>query len=138
MLGQVDRQAHARQSGVQRGRGTGVLGEVQMPVGAAVRLQQAVSGDDRADRVLGEQLVEQVHRAALVALGGRLEDGAQPHPYRAQPGQVGLVGQPHPPAAPAEQGADGFDGGQPVPLPARLLGVHQAHGHVRVGGEFHG
>lgn len=54
-----------------------MVGEVHVPVGAALGVEFAVPGDLRAHRELQEQGVEQVDRLLLVVLGRRLEDRAE-------------------------------------------------------------
>ena len=104
---------------------------------AAVVVPEVVPGDLRADRELQQQRVEQVDRERLVAAVGRLEDRAQPGPDRAEAGHVGVRGAPGRLRVGAEQLADGLDRGQGVLAAGRLLGVDQAHGVVRVIGQFH-
>lgn len=70
-----------------------MVGEVDVPVRAALVVEVLVAGDLRADRELHEQRIQQVDREDVVAAVGGLEDGAQPAADVAEAGDVG-VGDP--------------------------------------------
>src|SRR5882757_4073520 len=136
--GELHRQAHAGAGRVAGGGVGRVVGEVHVPVGApGVLVEEVVPGDLRADRELQHQLVEQVDRPDLVTLVGRLEDPAQPDPYRPQPRHIG-VGRPGGGlrSGPAQL-PHRLHGGQRIGAAQWLLAVHEAHREVRVISQFH-
>ncbi len=114
-----------------------MVGEVDVPAGPAGLVEVFVAGDLGADGELHEQGVQQVDGEEVVAAVGRLEDVAQAAADVAEAGHVGLgdpAGHLH---AFAEECAYGFDRGERVLVAGRLLRVDQAHGIVRVMGQFH-
>ncbi len=114
-----------------------MLGEVDVPVGAAVVVEGLVAGHLGADGELHEQRVQQVDREDVVTAVGGLEDGAQAAADVAEAGDVTVGDAARHLLTCAEQGADGVRRGERVLVAGRLLGVDQAHGEVRVMGQFH-
>jgi hypothetical protein len=114
-----------------------VVREVDVPVGAALVVEVLVPGDLGADRELHQQRVQQVHREHVVAAVGGLEDGAQPGADVAEAGHVRLGDTAGHLGALAEEGLHGLHRREGVLVAGRLLGVDQAHGIVRVMGQFH-
>nr|UUC09216.1 hypothetical protein [Streptomyces sp.] len=133
----MEGQPHGGGGGVPGARVGGVVRDVHVPLGAAVVVPGLVAGDLRAHRELDEQRVQQVHRQHLVAARRRLEDGAQPGPYRPQPGDIGVRRAPGRLLALPEERAYGIHRGQGVRAAAGLLAVDQAHGEIRVISQFH-
>jgi hypothetical protein len=110
---------------------------VHVPQRAAVVVPEVMAGNLRAHRELQQQRVQQVHGERLVAAVRRLEDRAQPRPHRTEPGDVGVRRPPGRRLVASEEVADGLHRGERVLAPERFLAVHEAHGVIRVIGQFH-